>query len=112
MKKIVQFYSGILILCSSIGFVGHFLQFGVWRITPWIPASIGILILLLTRLKYQKAAYNLIILTILGFGGLVTNMCLKFWGQGFQPIRKLLIFSMMAFSSWISLLIIIGQKKQ
>ena len=111
MVQIIKLHGIVLVLCSLIGFVGHFLQFGVLRITPWIPASVGIVLILLDLIPNNRVTRYLSIFLILGFGILVTNMLFTFWGQDFQPIRKKLIFLGMSLSSWTTLLAIAFKAK-
>ena len=99
--KALQQHSYILIVCSLIGFLGHYYQFKVWRITPWIPATIGSGLLFIDRNKYWLNAripifkYGI----ALGFGLIVTAMWVVFLPQEFQPIRKKIVFGVMSLSS-------------
>ncbi|RDY61462.1 hypothetical protein DX873_04680 [Flagellimonas nanhaiensis] len=111
MVQIIRLHSIVLILCSLIGFIGHFLQFGVARITPWIPASVGMILMFFTLVPNKKIARYLSFFLIVSFGILVTNMLFTFWNQDFQPIRKKLIFLAMSLSSWVSILVFILKKK-
>lgn len=105
MKRIINIHSIILILCSIISFIGHYFQFQVIRMTPWIPASIGLLLLLISTLKTKntKVIHLFSMCLILGFGILVTSMCFFFLPDESQPIRKKIIFLIMPLSLWISL---------
>ncbi|MBG6133313.1 hypothetical protein IWQ47_004760 [Aquimarina sp. EL_43] len=105
MKLIINIYSIILILCSVISFIGHYFQFQVIRITPWIPTSIGLFLLFINTLKTKntKVIHQFSICIILGFGILVTSMCFFFLPEESQPIRKKIIFLIMSLSSWVSL---------
>ena len=98
----IKLHSGILLLCSMIGFTGHYIQFGVARLTPWIPAMAGLLIFLLhVFLKNQKGVLKYLpVIAVVSFGILTTMMCLKFLPQEFQPLRKKIIFSLMSISAW------------
>jgi hypothetical protein len=100
----IKFHSGILVLCSMIGFTGHYIQFGVARLTPWIPAMAGLLIFLLQVLLKNKKGFlkYLPVVAVVSFGILTTIMCLRFLPQEFQPLRKKIIFSMMSISAWIT----------
>jgi len=91
----IKIHSVILMICS---------KFGILRATPWIPALVGVSILMLKAL--QKYAYNklLPLILIVGFGLLTTSMCLEFLTEADQPIRKQIIFSIMSISSWTTLL--------
>jgi len=95
----------ILVACSAIGFTGHYLQFGVARLTPWIPAGMGLLILLVNFLvKNEKGLLNYLpLILVLAFGILTTNMFIRFFPQDFQPIRKKIIFGLMSASAWITI---------
>ena len=94
----------ILILCSIIGFTGHYLQFGVARITPWIPAAMGLSIILANaRFKTTVGLIKFIPLIIIFVFGIITSMmCFKFLGQDAPPLRKKLIFSLMSISALVT----------
>ena len=102
----IKFHLIILVICSIIGFTGHYLQFGVARLTPWIPAATGFFIFILHSwlrnlrcfLKYLPLFF------IVVFGIITTMMCIKFLPQEFQPLRKKIIFSLMSISSWATIL--------
>ena len=100
----IRFHAMLLILCGVISFVGHYLQFGVARITPWIPTAVGSFVLLAHfRFKNKSGLVRLLpILPVFVFGFIVTLMCIKFLPQDFQPLRKKIIFSIMSISSWIT----------
>lgn len=97
----VKFHAFVLIVCSAIAFTGHYLQFGVARLTPWIPAAAGLVIFLLHLLFKNKKGFVrfLPLLAVLAFGILTTNMCIRFLPQEFQPLRKKIIFSVMSVSA-------------
>ena len=98
----IRFYSFMLIICSTIGFTGHYLQFGIARLTPWIPATVGILILIIHYWVKDKKGFlkYLPVIFVFVFGCITTNMCIKFLPQEFQPVRKKIIFSLMTISAW------------
>src|SRR4051812_1895298 len=100
----IKIHSAILFTCSVIGFTGHYLQFGVLRPTPWIPASAGCCILLLEWItKDRKSALKYVpLLAIMAFGILTTNMCIRFLPQDFQPVRKKIVFTLMSLSAWVT----------
>ncbi len=102
----VKFHSLLLIACSAIAFTGHYLQFGVARLTPWIPAAAGLVILILDLVFKNKKGFVkfLPLLAVAAFGILTTNMCIRFLPQEFQPVRKKIIFSMMSISAWITII--------
>ena len=94
----------ILILCSIVGFTGHYLQFGVARITPWIPVAIGLSIILANwRFKTNSGFKRYLpLLMVVVFGILTTMMCIKFLAQDVPPLRKKLIFCLMSISAWVT----------
>ena len=101
----LRIHSVILVICSCVGFVGHFLQFGVMRITPWIPATFGVMIFeshLFFCQKESPIKYLPITITFI-FGIITTIMCIRFLPQSFQPLRKKIIFSSMSISAWTTL---------
>ncbi len=103
----IKIHSLVLMMCSVIGFTGHYLQFGVARLTPWIPATAGLLIFLVhysyEKNKQRQWLYACLLIMILAFGILTTNMCIRFLPQAFQPLRKKIIFSVMSLSAWITI---------
>lgn len=97
----IRIHSFILTICSLIGFTGHYYQFGIARLTPWIPAGIGLLIYVSDLWFRQKPALrNIPIFIIVCFGVLTTIMTIDFLPQDYQPIRKKIIFSIMSASAW------------
>ena len=100
----VKIHSVILMVCSIIGFIGHYSQFGILRATPWIPAIVGVLIFTLTTQKKYFHYKLLPLVLIVIFGILTTCMCLEFLPQTHQPIRKKIIFSLISISAWITIL--------
>lgn len=99
----IKIHSVILLVCSTIGFIGHYVQFGILRTTPWIPAIAGVLILFLT-IQQKYFYYKLLPLVIIVFFGiLTTSMCIEFLPQAHQPIRKKIIFSLMSISAWATI---------
>lgn len=109
MRKIITYYSLILLLCSCVGFTGHYLQFGILRITPWIPAFIGILLLSIQYMKnkYRTFKTYLSLLILFALGILVLKMNWTFLFQDWQPLRKKIIFTVMSVSSTIALISIL-----
>ena len=102
--KPVRDHALLLVLCSAISFVGHYLQFGIARATPWIPASVGFCLLVLLRHRQSWAQSKWVILAIVVlFGLLTTRMGGKFWFQSFQPLRKKLVFTAMSVSALVCL---------
>jgi len=110
----IKFHSFVLINCSVIGFTGHYLQFGVARLTPWIPAAAGLIIIVLHILFENKKGFlkYLPLLAVLAFGVLTTNMCIKFLPQEFQPVRKKIIFCLMSFSAWVTIICSVNAMRQ
>jgi hypothetical protein len=110
----IKFHSVILIICSIVGFTGHYLQFGEARLTPWIPASAGILILALQITFNRRNDWwwlnCLSIILVIAFGVLTTNMCIRFLPEEFQPLRKKIIFSCMSVSAWITVVFFIRDR--
>lgn len=106
MRKNIIYHSLLLILCSCIGFIGHYLQFGFIRITPWIPATIGITLILIQSMKkeYKTLQTYLSFFIILLFGIILNRMNWSFLFQEWQPMRKKIIFSLMSISSFITLI--------
>ena len=104
LYTMLRFHSIVLIVCSSIGFIGHFIQFGIARLTPWIPAVVGLLIMfLVSRAKRRKKFLNYMpVIPALIFGVVTTIMSIRFAQQDFQPLRKKIIFSVMSASAWIT----------
>ena len=94
----------ILILCSIIGFTGHYLQSGVARITPWIPAAMGLSIILANaRFKTNNGFKKYIpLFMVVVFGIVTTIMCIKFLAQDVPPLRKKLIFCLMSISALVT----------
>lgn len=100
----LKIHSYILIICSVIAFTGHYLQFNIVRFTPWIPAIIGVIILLLNSIsENHKPLKYLLPFIVLAFGITTTIMCIRFLPQDFQPIRKKIIFSIISISAWIAI---------
>lgn len=93
----------VLLMCSIIGFTGHYLQFGIFRITPWIPATMGLLIFLTNNLFQGKKNIlrHIPFLIALIFAIITTSMCIRFMPQVFQPLRKKIIFTLMSLSGWV-----------
>ncbi|MFT3909244.1 MAG: hypothetical protein QM737_07460 [Ferruginibacter sp.] len=108
----IKIHSIVLIICSVIGFTGHYYQFGVARLTPWIPATAGIIIILSDFLfKNRKSLLKYLpIIFVLAFGILTTNMCIRFLPQEFQPLRKKIIFSVMSVSAWATIIYFFGRR--
>ncbi len=106
LQKMIKVHSIILIICSAIGFTGHYYQFGVARLTPWIPATAGVIIIFSDLLFKNKKGFlkYLPIIFVLAFGILTTNMCIRFLPQEFQPLRKKIIFSVMSISAWVTII--------
>ncbi len=96
----IKIHSIILMACSTFGFVGHYIQFGIFRVTPWIPAIVGVVILILATKKKPFYYKFLPLILIVLFGLLTTFMCIEFLLQAHQPIRKKVIFSLMSISAW------------
>ncbi len=105
MFKAIRTHCTGLFVCSVIGFTGHWLQFGVARLTAWIPAAAGILILLCGYRFKNSSSYlkYLPLLMVAAFGTLTTIMCIRFLPQEFQPLRKKIIFSIMSVSAWATI---------
>jgi len=100
----IRNHSIILILCSIIGFTGHYFQFGVARITPWIPAAMGLSIILANfRFKASCGFKKYIpLIMVVVFGIVTTMMCIKFLEQEVSPLRKKLIFCIMSISALVT----------
>ena len=98
----VRFHAILLILCGLISFMGHYVQFGVARITPWIPTVVGSFVLLLHfRFKNRSGLVRFLpLLPVFVFGIIVTIMCFKFLPIEDQPVRKKVVFCVMTISSW------------
>lgn len=94
----------VLVLCSAVSFVGHYLQFGVARFTPWIPATAGCTLLALHRAQrsWPRVRWALPAVTAL-FGLLTLCMVVRFWPQAHQPLRKKLVFTTMSLSAVVCL---------
>src|SRR5882724_8355611 len=92
--NMIRLHSLVLIVCSCIGFVGHYIQYGVARLTPWIPATIGIFIFLFSyRVRKENGIMKYLpIVPVFIFGVVTTIMCARFLPQEFQPVRKKIIF--------------------
>lgn len=93
----------VLICCGIIGFTGHFLQFGVARITPWMPSAVGLFIILINYYLRNEPGFKKYLPLILAivFGTVTTIMCFKFLPQASQPLRKKIIFIVMSGSAWV-----------
>jgi hypothetical protein len=98
----IRIHGLLLIACSTIGFIGHYLQFGIARLTPWIPATVGLFIIFLDYFLKDKRSFNkyLSIIPVIVFGVLTTIMCIRFLPQESQPYRKKIIFTLMSISAW------------
>lgn len=96
----------VLIICSIVGFTGHYLQFGVLRITPWIPASVGLFTMLMHYLLGDKPGFRkyLPLIPVIVFGVTTTIMCLRFLPQDIQPVRKKIVFSVMSISAGLTVI--------
>ena len=94
----------ILICCSIIGFTGHYLQFGVVRITASIPAIIGLSVIITNSWFKNNVGFKKYIpLIMVVVFGIVTNaMCVKFLSQDLPPLRKKLIFGLMSISALVT----------
>lgn len=95
-------HAGVLIGSSVIGLVGYYRQHQAFQITACIPASAGLLLLLLALAPVspeRRRAWLLLAFTF-GFGLVVTRLALRFAFQELQPLRKRLYFPAMALSSW------------
>jgi len=101
----IRIHAAILVTCSFIGFTGHYIQFGVARLTPWIPAVMGIIIALIHKQFRNKKHWLkfLPVILVLIFGIITTRMCVRFLPQEFQPARKKIIFCMMSISAWVTM---------
>jgi hypothetical protein len=93
-------HAAVLILCSAVSFVGHYIQFGIARLTPWIPAAAGSVLWLIGRTGEVSRGKGraLQVITVL-FGALTAGMCVGFWPQDIQPLRKKLVFTVMSVSA-------------
>jgi len=102
--KIIRLHSCVLIVCSTIGGLGYYLQFNYFQITSCIPATIGCVLLLITMLNFKNKGvqFMLLFLVTLVFGIILTRMSVKFIPQQFQPMRKRVYFPVMALSSIIT----------
>jgi len=100
----IRTHTFVLIVCSVVSFTGHYMQFGILRLTPWIPATVGIITLVADHwLSDSKGLtrYAALVIIIV-FGIITTNMCIRFLPQPFQPVRKKIVFSVMSLSAWIT----------
>ena len=105
----IKLHSLVLIICSIIGVIGHYLQFDIFRITACIPATIGLFIYLTNYLlsKRENLTRHIPFLITFIFGSITTIMSIKFLPQDFQPLRKIIIFTSMSLSAWTTIIIYI-----
>jgi hypothetical protein len=102
----IRYHFIILVTCSCAGFAGHYIQFGVFRLTAWIPAMAGLFALVLKyALKNSKGYLKYLpLFFILLFGILTAIMCIRFLPQPFQPLRKKIIFCVMSISALVTVI--------
>lgn len=107
--RMAALHACVLICSSLIGIVGYYRQHQAFQITACIPASAGLLLLLLAMapLSSERRRAWLLLAFTFGFGIVVTRLALRFAPQDFQPLRKRVYFPVMALSSWLTCLVIV-----
>jgi hypothetical protein len=102
----LKYHAAVLTGCSFVAFAGHYLQFGLLRLTALIPAIVALFVLVLIALvKHKKGNWKqLPLLVVAVFGMLTTIMCIRFLSQEFQPLRKKIIFTIMSVSAWATII--------
>jgi uncharacterized membrane protein YfcA len=101
---IARVHAAVLICSSLIGIVGYYRQHGVFQVTACIPATAGLVLILLTTLDFtsERTRAWLLFGVAFVFGLIVTRLALRFVFQDFQPLRKRLYFPAMTLSSIVS----------
>jgi uncharacterized membrane protein YidH (DUF202 family) len=115
--KTIRLHSLVLVLCSLTGFFGFYFQYGIFQITAFIPAMVGLILFTISiiRSKNNIARHALLFLITLVFGIILTRMSATFIPQQFQPMRKRIYFPVMALSSIFAVVVMVknylGYKK-
>jgi hypothetical protein len=103
-NTLIEYHGAILMTCSLTGVIGFYLQHGFLQPTAFIPSTIGVLLILITRIRFrnENLKFALLFLITLTFGIILTRMSIKFIPQDFQPLRKRIYFPIMASSSLVT----------
>lgn len=107
--KLVRLHASVLIICSMIGLFGYYFQYGFFQVTACIPATVGMVLMIICSMQFgnAKVKYAILFLVTLAFGIMLTRMSVKFIPQEFQPLRKRIYFPVMALSSIAAVIIMI-----
>lgn len=107
--KLVRLHASVLIVCSMIGLFGYYFQYGFFQVTACIPATVGMVLMIICSMQFSnpRVKYAILFVLTLAFGIMLTRMSIKFIPQQFQPLRKRIYFPAMAVSSIIAVVVMI-----
>jgi peptidoglycan/LPS O-acetylase OafA/YrhL len=112
--KVNVINSLVFIVCSLIGFLAHYLQWGNYTQTALIPFVLGMLLLVMTpgMKSGNKLIRTAVVTLTLIFGLIVLVMLVNTAGNDKTSARKTILLTVIALSCFISFGIYLNNWKQ